>query len=192
MKLFDVTNYFGITNVKSNVEPAETTAAIRNDLGPKEIYLHWEAQSRAQKKGFNKKMTRTMVVIGAVISLFLAVMGEFFLILVVGSLIFVSYVLSTTPPENVIYEISNHGIMYGEQMFYWDQLRQYFFSYSSEQELLCVDTKASLPGRMFITIRPEDKEKIKEILSRYLTFLKEEPITVMDKAYKSFIDKFNI
>jgi hypothetical protein len=191
MKLSDATNYLGITSAKPKVEPAETTILNRDNLGPKEVYLQWEAQSRVHKKGFNKKMTRTMIVIGVVISLFLAVMGEFFLILVIGSIIFVSYVLSTTPPENVIYQISSHGIMYGEQMFYWDQLKQYFFSYSTGQELLCVDTKVSLPGRLFLTTRSEDKEKIKEILSRYLPFLKEEPVTVMDKAYKSFVDKFN-
>jgi hypothetical protein len=191
MKLFDVTNYLGITNVQPKMEQAQTTVVNRDGLGPKEVFLQWEAQSRVHKKGLNKKMSRTMIVIGAVISLFLAVMGEFFLILVVGSIIFMSYVLSVTPPENVSYEISNYGIMFGEQMFYWDQLKQYFFSYSSGQELLCVDSKESLPGRVFISIRAGDKDKIKDILSRYLAFLKEEPVTVMDKTYKSFTDKFN-
>jgi hypothetical protein len=192
MKLTNITNYLGITNIQPKPEgtPAVETFSPEK-LGPKEVYLAWQGAGRPEKKGFNKKTARTLLVIGVVISLLLAIMGEFWLILVMGSMVFVTFVLSSTPPQSASYEISNHGIKFDEMMYYWHQLKNYFFYTADGTEMLAVSTMEAFPGRLFILINPADKEKINGIMSSRLNFLQEAPKTVIDKAYNSIIDKFN-
>lgn len=191
MNLTFLTNYLGITNIQNKPTPEQPIEQFDpQKLPPKEVYFVWQSPGRPEKKGFNKRMARTMVVIGVVIALLLAIMGEFWLILVIGSLIFISFVLSNTPPESAAYEISNHGIKFDETMYYWHKLKNYYFYTTQGVEMLAVGTVDTFPGRLFITINPADHEKINGILSTQLSFIQEPPKTVMDKAYDSVIDKF--
>ncbi len=190
MKLSTFAKYIGVPVP----QPSQETPKIEinpENLGPKEVFLAWETLGRPTKKMRNTRMTRTLTVIGIVIALLLAIMGEFFLILVIGSLIFVSYVLSNTPPEISKFEISSHGVMFDEQMYYWIQLKQFFYTNFGDSEILAIDTKEALPGRIFISFKQEDKQKLHEVISRYLPFLKQEPKSAFDKMYESVLDKFN-
>ena len=191
MKLSDAAKFIGIASTKAKEETPRESAFDPSTLGPKEIYLAWEIQGRPDKKTVNKKMSRTLMVVGIVVSLLLAIMGEFFLILVIGSVIFVSYVLSSTPSASSKFEVSSHGVKFDEETYYWQQLKRFFFMDASGTELLAVDTINPLPGRLFIAFRPADRERIMELLASRLPFLKEQPLTAMDKAYSSILDKFN-
>jgi hypothetical protein len=192
MKLSKITDFIGFTN--SQVDAPQTPTQPIPDpenLGPKEVYLTWQALARPVRKAFNKKFMRNAIVIGVVVSLLLVIMGEYFLILVVASMIFISHVLSSTPPETVSYEVSSHGVMIADRTFHWNTLKQFFFMNNGGSEMLGVDTREALPGRLFLTINPADKEKLKEIFSRYLTYLNEEPMSAVNKAYSSILNKFN-
>src|SRR3989344_6932713 len=96
-------------------------------LGPKDIYMAWQAAGRPVQQFGSQKMTRSFAVIGVVIALFLVILQEYFLILVVASLIFVSQVLAKTPPETTSYEISSYGITIDGVVYYWHDLRRFFF-----------------------------------------------------------------
>jgi hypothetical protein len=194
-KLSDVTNFIGLTGAK----PAEQEAPVLPEtppepVGEKQVILAWEIQARQEKKTINLKFQKMLIVIGVVVALLLAIMGEFFLILVIASLIFVSYVLYSTPPETVKYELSTHGVEVSDQFYPWKTLKQFFFSTNTSpgKEVLVVDTIERFPGRLFIHFTPEQRETLKETFSKYIPFVKEEPITAMDKAYLSFLDKFNL
>jgi hypothetical protein len=176
----------------SNVQPTMQEPDFDpNKLGPKETYLTWQAQVRPEKKSFNKRIARTLLVIGVVISLLLAIMGEFMLILVMGSMMFISYVLSNTPPENITYEISNHGIRIDATIYYWHRFRHFFYKNVDGTEMFAIDTVKSIPGRIYLAFTPDNRDRIKEILTSKMTFLENEPTTIMDKAYNKVIDKFN-
>ena len=191
MKLINIASYFGFATPQQEMQPVSVSNVETEKLGPKEVYFAWETPGRPQKKSANQKLVRTFLVIGIVIALLLAIMGEFFLILVIGSLIFVSFVLSNTPPESVTYEISNHGVTLSGKIYYWAQLKDFFISKSTGTDMFVSDTVERIPGRLYLTYSPNDNEKIMNLLSPKLNFLKEEPTTLMDKAYTSFLDKFN-
>jgi len=190
MKFTDVTNYIGFTNIKPPDPPVEEEFHPE-DQTPKETYLRWEDFSRPHKKPLNHRFARTFVVVGIVLALFLAIMGEFFLILLIASIIFISYALSVTPPDKIKYELSNYGVEVADKLYRWKELRQFFITTRTEREMFAIDTRDRLPGRLFINFDPKNKELILEILSKHLQHIKEEPMNVADKAYYSVMDKLN-
>lgn len=191
--LKSVTNFLGFTTDKSPTsytsQPDEPMDIQK--LGEKKVLHMWEAMSRGEKKGFSQKFVRTMIVIGVVVSLLLIIMQEYFLILALGGIIFISYALSKTPPEKVTYEISSHGIGHSGEFYYWTQLRSFFFTHCDGVEMMAVDTKETMPGRLFLTLGSQDKERLKESVSGYLPYFSEAPRNIMDKAYESITQKFN-
>lgn len=193
MQLQKITNFLGVSGLfkgpQQNVAPVEEFNPEK--LGPKEVYISWETSLSRERTGISKKFTRTFIVIAIVMGLLLAIMQDFILILVIGSVIFVSYVFSKYQLGEVRYEISNHGIMMDNHMYYWHQLSNFFFSARIGGEILVVDTKLGLPGRLFISFSPENKERIQEAVGKHLTFLKVEPKTSFDRAYDSVLSKFN-
>ncbi|OGC51011.1 hypothetical protein A3A69_01130 [candidate division WWE3 bacterium RIFCSPLOWO2_01_FULL_37_15] len=195
MNLRNLASYIGITPAKKDEAPVQPAAPVQGStpesLGEKKALYAWESSSKLEKRSWDPKMVRTGVVIGVVVGLLLFLMQEFFLILVVASVIFISYILSNSPMENVKHEVSTHGIKTGEQYFYWYELKQFFFTNTTDPELLAIDTKDRLPGRLFFGFRPDEREKLKELVSLYLPYLPEEPTTVINKAYYNLLDKFN-
>ena len=108
------------------------------------------------------------------------------LILVVASFIFVSQILSKTPPETQRYELSSHGIGIGDEVYYWQHLLRFFFFEQAGVPSVAVDLKNGFPSRLFLAINEDDREKIKEILKSKLHFLEAgPPETFLDRAYKS-------
>jgi hypothetical protein len=192
MQISDVTNFLGMTNTRSQ----DATPPVKPEFdlameGDRKVLYSWTAPARTPLKGFNKKFLRMAVVAAVVVSLLLILMQEFFLILVVASTVFISYVLAATPSEEVACEVSNHGVKYAAQFYLWSELSHYFFTYSGDVQILNVDVKEGLPGRLFMTIPVGDGKKIGEIFGKYLPFLSEAPKTVIDKAYDYVLGKFD-
>ena len=59
-------------------------------------------------------------------------------------------------------------------------------------DVVAVDVTKGLPGRLYLTIDSDDKEKVGKLLNEYLTYLEEQPKTVADKAYDKVIDKVEL
>jgi hypothetical protein len=193
MQIRDVTSFMGFTRKKEAPLPSDVSSVPQIDpksYGEKLIELTWSAPNRIVKE-MSQKGAKTIIVIAVSVSLLFALMQEFWLIVVIASAGFLYYMLSKSPATDVRHEISNHGVLYaGEQFYYWHELKQFFFKHDSGGTLLCVDTIEKLPGRLFLNINPEDKEKLKEIFSKRLVFLEEEPRGFVDKMYGSAISKF--
>lgn len=158
---------------------------------PKAVLYAWEALSRPQKSPVNKKTAKTFMMIGIVVALVLVAMQEFILILGVISIVFLTYVLTNTPPENMKYELSNHGLDYGGQFFYWNELSRFFFVVNEGLEAVAVDTVNKSPARLFLTVLPDNKEQVKSILAKHLLYLEHEPKTAIDKAFDTVLGGIN-
>lgn len=159
-------------------------------LGPKEVYLAWEAPGRTIHQGYNEKLMRTFAIIGVFIALFLVILQEYMLILVVASMIFVGQVLAKTPPENVKFEISSYGIMTDDQLYYWHDLRRFFFFEKEGITILAVDTLTGFPSRLFLNVTKDQAAKAKQVLDQRLQYLEQEPETLLDRTYRAVTSKF--
>lgn len=193
MQFTDITNFLGITNTKAKeATPAKNPVFDLGKAGEKEVLYSWEAPMRPQVTAFQKKITKNLLIIGGVIALFLLLIGEFFIILVIASVIFIGYILANTPIETASYELSTHGVRYLDHFYYWNELGNFFFTESEGQKILNIDVKNDLPARIFLTILPGNEEKVKDICESYLPYLKEPPETFLDKGYKKLVSKLNI
>lgn len=193
MQITDVTNFLGITNTKSKeAVPAENPSFDLEKLGEKQILHTWEAPMRAPMEMFSGKLTKNLLIIGGVLGLFLLLIGEFFIILVIASVVFIGYILANTPSEIATYELSTHGVKFFDQFYYWGELGNFFFTENKNHKILNIDVKNKLPGRLFLTLKEGEEEKIKDICERYLPYLKEAPETFMDKAYKKITNKLDL
>ncbi|MFZ2664181.1 MAG: hypothetical protein WAX66_02365 [Patescibacteria group bacterium] len=191
MKLPKVTELLDIKGKEESLEPAKVPDFDYQKI-PKEVYLSWEVIATHEVKGLSKRFIRAFTIIGIFIGLLLLIMQEFFVILIVGSLIFVTQAMMKLTPEATKYELSSHGLKIGDNLYYWDHLRRFFFILREGTEVIAVDTTLGFPGRLFISFNKENKEQIKGILIKYLHFLEEEPRTFFDNAYDRVIKKFSI
>ena len=192
MKITDVTDLMGVTNTKKNqeVEP-EKAEFKRENLGPKKTYLYWEAAPSTPTTSIDDRYKKTLLIIGAVVGLVLMVMGEVFLLLVIASLIFITYVMARNPLESFKYELNSHGVSVHGDHYYWDQMERFFFTKHFGDENLAVDLREGLPARLIIAFNHKDKEKIKDSINKHLPYLEEEPLNFADKAYTSVLDRFD-
>lgn len=145
------------------------------------VLFIWKAPLRPFKRR-DKEFWTTVLAIIFLLSLILFLAGgQFMLIAVIVSLAFVYYVLSTVPPEEIEYRITNKGVSFEEKSYDWDLLWRFWFSDKYSQRLLNIDTRLSLPGRLIFVIKKEDEQKIKEIMEKYLLNEEAEP-TFFDRA----------
>lgn len=192
MKIPSLTKFLDIKDPRDYLGPAKVEEIDRDNLGPKEVFLSWEKEtSFAEKSPISKRFTRPVIIIGVVIGLLLLIMQEFFIILMVGSLIFFVQAIGKITPEMVKYEINSHGIKIGDDLYYWDKLRRFFFIKREGADVLVVDTVLGIPGRLYIDFNDNEKQKLMDILNKYLHFIESEPRTFLDNAYDRVVQKFS-
>ena len=195
MQIKDLTSFMGLarrTYTPATSNPTSVPPIDPKAYGEKVVEYTWTAPSRVVKE-MSQKSAKTIIVIAVSVSLLFALMQEFLLIIVIASAGFLYYMLSKSPVTEVKHEVSNHGVLYaGEQFYYWHELKQFFFKNDEGSTLLCVDTIEKLPGRLFFHIDPIDKDRLKEIFDKRLVFLEQEPKGFVDKVYGSAISKFSL
>lgn len=193
MKLPSFSKFMDIKSREDYLGPAKIENLDPENLPVKEIFLAWEKEVTVEEKvAVSKRYSRSLITISIVVGLILLVMQQFFVLLVIASIAFFVISLKKVSPEVVKYEISNHGIMINDTMYYWNKLRRFFFLQRENTEVLAVDTTIGFPGRIYLSFNPEDKEKIKEILEKYTHYLESEPRTFFDDAYDTVVSKISL
>ncbi|MDO8620852.1 MAG: hypothetical protein Q7R31_01050 [Candidatus Levybacteria bacterium] len=131
--------------------------------------LAWTAPGRPfRKKGRQFYLTSLLIMLLIEIILFL--FSQYLLMLVVVSLVFVSFALATVPPRDFNYRISSEGITIEDHFFLWQELYDFYFKKREGVEVLHVRTHSMLPGELIITLGTVDKEHVKSVLLPYLPY----------------------
>jgi len=145
---------------------------------PEKELFGWKAASRPFKKKDRDFWVRLVTIAGVFAVILFLIEGTMPVVLMI-SLLFLFYVLSTVEPEEIEYKITNKGIKIADKRIDWDLLTRFWFTKRGESELLVVGT-LGLSGRLELIINESDKDKIRKTL---LNFLPEEEMapTNMDK-----------
>jgi len=101
---------------------------------------------------------------------------------VVVSLVFVSFALASVAPKDFHYRISNEGIMIEDRFFLWKELYDFYFIKAYGIETLRIRTESFLPGELVLTIENIDKEKLLNTLTPYLSYREYVKPTFMEKS----------
>lgn len=194
MKVSDVTNFFGINQKQEEeiVETPVTGETTPHPKKPRKVLHEWTAQARAEHNIIDKKKAQNLIIIGIVVSLLFAAMGEFMIIIGIASLVFVYYMLAQIKPEDITYKITDEGVYYGDLFYGWGRLKHFFFANISGLESMAIDVTSGLPSRLYFTINPADRDKFKMTLEKYLPFIKEPPSNFVSNTYDSMIRKVKL
>jgi len=137
-------------------------------------FLTWEAPERIFKPR-NKDFWTTILSIALLVSIILFFAKEYFLIATIFALIFLYYILSTQPPKNISYKITNQGVVWGEQKHPWSTLDYFFIDQEDGQNVLYVNTNLGFPKRLIMPLGDQDKKEVREIMEDFLPYHKPEP-----------------
>ncbi len=138
----------------------------------------WIAPARPFKRR-NREFFVTVIAMASVSGFVVFLIEGWLPVLLIISLVFLFYVMSTVEPENIQYKITTKGISVGGKTTTWDIMNRFWFAKRFESELLVVET-AVLPGRLEVVVNSEVKEKIKKAVSDYLVH-EEVPPSYLDK-----------
>ncbi|MDQ3098295.1 MAG: hypothetical protein M3Q44_00945 [bacterium] len=171
----------------------QNTVAPQTIITPDEdklLLLNWKAPSRPFKK--RDKDFFTTVTIMAILSIvILFFMREFLVIAVVIALVFLVYVLYTVPPEDIDNSIFTTGISNGTHFYAWPELICYWFETRWGNDILVAQTRASLPGSVYLLLRDAaTRAKIEEVIGTRLIRKDVKDTSWMDRTTDWFTRKF--
>ncbi len=145
-------------------------------------YLEWHAPGRPFKERTFEFFANAFLIMMA-IEIILFLFSEYFLMLVVFALVFLSFALALVPPKNFYYTISSEGIRVEDHFFIWDELYDFYILKRHNRETVHVTTASFYPGELVLTIPKDmDTDLVKKILLPHLPFREYVKLTFVEKA----------
>lgn len=144
-----------------------------------EVLLSWMSPSRLFKKRDREYFTN----IGAIVFLLTVILvfaREFVLIAAVLSIVFLIYVLSTVPPEEVSHRITNLGIESAGHFYRWEELADFWLEEQWGQYMMVF--RPYLSPRTIILLGDQNHEKVRELVAKHIPFRSEPEKTWVDNA----------
>ena len=143
--------------------------------------ISWTSPGRPFRKR-SRQYYLTSILITFLVEVILFLFGEYVLMLVVISLVFVAFTLATVPPRNFNYRISSEGITIEDHFFLWQELYDFYFKKREGIEALHIRTHAFIPGELTITLGSISKDHIKSVLLPYLPYREVIKASFMEKS----------
>lgn len=186
------TNFLQPKAQKVVVTEEEKQKSLFEKYGPDEVLFKWSYEGKLPNAQYSPRFLRMLMIVGIAVGVLLALMQDFILILAIGSVVFFYYVLHNKyVPGEVFYGISKYGFRYGSKIYYWGDLRNFFFSKRGNTEILIFEVVDDLLGRIVVLFRQEDREKIFELLKDRVLYVEKEPKNLVDNFVDFVSDKFN-
>jgi len=146
---------------------------------PEKKIISWVAPSRPFKR-MNREFWVTAIAMAAIVGLVLFFAEGFMPVILIISIIFLVYVMTTVEPGSMEYVITNKGVKIGEKTFDWEVFVRFWFGRRFDSQLLIIQ-KYGIPDRLELVINPEQKEEIETSLLKYIPKEKASPSS-LDKA----------
>jgi len=168
------------SQTQESAQPVVVRPEAEKDL------FYWKAPARPFKRR-DRQFWMTLIAIAGVFGLILFLVEGAMPVILIISLVFLFYVLSTVEPEEIEYKITNKGVKIADKRTDLGDLTRFWFSRRFNSELLVFET-AVLPGRLEMVIISKDREAIRKTLSAYLPE-EEAPPSGLDRAANWFAKK---
>ena len=169
---------------KSTLNNEPQAVVVRRE--PERDLVVWTAAGRPFKRRDRQFYVTTFAMAG-VVSLVLFLAEGFMPVLLIISLVFLYYVLSTVEPENIEYKITSRGIKIADKGTDWQYLNRFWFTKRFDNELIIFDT-VLIPGRIELVISPEIKSELKKEITTFIPY-EEVPDSGLDKLTNWFASK---
>jgi hypothetical protein len=149
------------------------------DNNTEKVFLAWASPSRLFKKRDKEYFTNIAAIV-FLLSIILVFAREFVLIAAVISIVFLVYVLSTVPPEEVAQKITNLGIESAGHFYRWEELMEFWFEKQWGQTMLVL--RPYLGPRIIVLLGSQGEEKVRELIAKHIPFREVPDKTWVDNA----------
>jgi len=153
---------------------------------PEKSLYSWNAPARPFKRR-GRDFWVTAIAISVVVGLILFAVEGFMPVILLIALVFLFYVMNSVKPEDIEYKVTNYGISMAGKVTEWDRVTRFWFSNRFDNKLLIFEA-LSLAGRLELVVNDADIEKLRDVLSKYLTE-EEAPPSYLDKTANWFSKK---
>lgn len=160
----------------------QDTRIIEDESKEEKILISWEAPERSFKKR-DKDFWITAVAILVLVSVIFIFIHEFFLVIALGSVLFMYYMMSTVPPSKIKSKITNKAVYFGELRYPWEMLTRFWFKTNLDSRMVEFETVLRFPRQVSIVIEEKDEGKIKQVAEKWLPMIESSP-TMVDKLSK--------
>jgi len=168
-KVTDLLNLTTPFKEDTTVPPKDTSDSEKEYVlkqEPLEELFSWKAVIPEYK--ISKKILRSGFVFIFLFAVFLVLAQDWmFLLVLLGFTFVVNLLLNNKESKDINYIIYNNGFMYGSVFYSWEQLLQFYF-YEGDQNLIVIDSKDVLPGRIYVYVNSDNKQKVEETLNKYI------------------------
>lgn len=161
-------------------------SSTRSEPKEEEVYVTWSSPSRLFKKR-DKEFFVNILAIVFLLSVILVFVREFVLIATVLSIVFLIYVLSTVPPEDVKHRITNLGIESAGHFYRWEEFADFWFDEQWGQKMAVL--RPFMSPRIIILLGDQKSEKIREFIAQHIPFREEPDRTWVDNAARWISEK---
>lgn len=139
---------------------------------PVQELISWEIKVAAYR--VPKKILRSIFVFVSLFSVFLILSRDWVFLILILSFAFLFNLLINSPEKLLKYKIYSNGIDYDGMFISWEECKFYFF-YDGVSNMICINSKDTLPGRIYVYFNEEDRSKIDTLLNKYLPKLMSHP-----------------
>lgn len=131
--------------------------------------LAWHAPGRPFQQ-HSRQYYMSLLLIVLLLEVLAFLFSQYPLMALIASFGFVFFALSSVPPHDVLYRISNEGITVEDYSYIWEELYDFYFKRRGNIDVLHLRTRAFLPGEITITLGQITKDHIRSILLQYLPY----------------------
>jgi len=175
----DWRNIIKITKIP--FEPGKRTEMIQ-PTDPKEItsfepeneLFNWKVEVPAFS--IPKKVLRTVIVLSVMFGFFLILAQDWVFLILVLSLAFFSNVIMSYGSKTLEYTVFSNGIRLNDTFYPWSRFN-YFFHYEGDSTMIVITTKELYPGRLYVYIQEEERDRIDKL---FLTYIPKNPVHPKD------------
>jgi hypothetical protein len=171
-------------HLQASPQPALPENSLQNDLNMDhdvKTILAWHASGRPfRQRTFEFFLNSFLIMIALEIILFL--FSQYILMLVVFSLVFLSFALAVVPPQPFYYKITTEGVRVEDHVFIWEELYDFYFMKQHDQNILYIRTKSFFPGELILTLGDIPLNQVKNALFPYLPYREYVKPTFVDQA----------
>jgi hypothetical protein len=146
---------------------------------PEMVLQEWRAPVRVYKKR-SKQFWTTAFMMAFLVGLIMFFVEGWMPVAVVIAFMFLTYVMSSIPPEEVTIQLTSRGVKLGDNKYLWGEMIRFWISERWGQKLVSIDLMR-LPGRLTLLLGPMKEEVVKETVSKYLQYEEAKP-TWIEKA----------
>lgn len=146
-----------------------------------QVLFAWKAPLRPYKKR-GKNIFRFFIVLALLLSLIVIFFADRILLLPIWSVLFLFYVLTVTPPQDIEHKITKFGIESADMTVRWELMSHFYFSKRFGFIILTVVAHPPFYTHMYFVVPNEDlKKKIITLLSEHLIYQEKPNRTITEK-----------